>query len=233
MMSIIQGVRPPVYPEHEVALERAEFFRALAGPLLSRVQGLVREQRFAAHTTLFVEGQPAEALWAIRRGGVRLYKTSPDGRVTTLETLFPGEIFGALSTLDADRYPASAESLVEVVAWTLARSTFVRLLAEEPRLGIEILGIVSRRLHTAHERIRALAHDPAPARLAREVLRAASSGEARITRRALAEAAGTTVETAIRVLRRFHRAGIIHGAVGHVAVIDGAALRRIAGELDL
>jgi CRP/FNR family transcriptional regulator len=153
--------------------------------------------------------------------------------LTTLETLGPGEIFGALSALDGHRYPASAESLVDVVAWTLARSTFVRLLAEEPRLGAEILGIVSRRLHAAHERIRALAHDSAPTRLARELLRAARDGEVRITRRALAEAADTTVETAIRVLRRFHRDGIIRGAVGRVSVIDASALRRIAGDLDV
>jgi len=221
-----------VYPDDDVALERVEFFRAL-GPQLARVRSLVREQRVPAHTTLFVEGQPAEALWAVRSGVVRLYKTSPDGRVTTLETLTAGEIFGAVSALDADRYPATAESLGGVLAWTLARSTFVRLLAEEPRLGVEILGIVSRRLHAAHERLRSFAHDPAPARLARELLRAARNGEARITRRALAEAAGTTVETAIRVLRRFHREEIIRGAVGYVSVLDPSALRRIAGEFDL
>jgi CRP/FNR family transcriptional regulator len=233
MMRIIQKTPPPVYPDEEVALERVEFFRALGPQLLARVRAHVREQLFAAHASLFVEGQSAEALWAVRHGVVRLYKTSPDGRVTTLETLAPGEIFGAVSALDADRYPASAESLAEVSVWTLARSTFVRLLAEEPRLGVEILGIVSRRLHAAHERLRSLAHDPAPARLARELLHAASNGEARITRRALAEAAGTTVETAIRVLRRFHREGIIRGAVRHVSVIDAPALRRIAGDLDL
>jgi CRP-like cAMP-binding protein len=220
-----------VYPEDDLTLERAEFFRALGPELLARVRPFVREQRIPPRTTFLVEGQPAEALWAVRRGLVRLYKTSPDGRVTTLETLAAGEIFGAVSALDADRYPASAESLVEVVAWTLARSTFVRLLGEEPRLGVEILGIVSRRLHAAHERLRSFAHDAAPARLARELLRAASDGEARITRRALADAAGTTVETAIRVLRRFHREGIIRGAVGHVSVLDLPALRRIAGEL--
>ena len=49
-----------------------------------------------------------------------------------------------------------------------------------------------------------------------------------MTRRALAEASGTTVETAIRVLRRFERDGIISGAVGRVHVVDEPALERIA-----
>jgi CRP-like cAMP-binding protein len=225
-------IRPRAAADGEVALEHAEFFRALGPERLARLRGFVHERRAPAHTTLFVEGQPADALWAVRRGVVRLYKTSPDGRITTLETLGAGEVFGALSAVGADRYPASAESVVDTAAWTLARSTFVRLLAEEPRLGVEVLGILTRRLHAAHERIRAFAHDPVPARLARELLRAAAGGEAQVTRRALADAAGTTVETAIRVLRRFHREGIVRGAVGRVTVIDAAALRRIAGELD-
>jgi CRP-like cAMP-binding protein len=50
-----------------------------------------------------------------------------------------------------------------------------------------------------------------------------------VTRRALAEAAGTTVETAIRVLRRFEREGVLRGEVGLLRVIDIATLKRLAG----
>jgi CRP/FNR family transcriptional regulator len=151
--------------------------------------------------------------------------------VTTLEVLQPGEIFGAMSALvEAEPYPATAEAVTDATAWVLARRELLRLLTEEPRLGNEILTVVSRRLHAAHERLRAFAHDPAPARLARELLRVARAGEARVTRRALAEAAGTTVETAIRVLRRFHQKGLIRGEVGRVHVLDERELSRVAGE---
>jgi DNA-binding transcriptional regulator YhcF (GntR family) len=50
-----------------------------------------------------------------------------------------------------------------------------------------------------------------------------------VTRRALAEAAGTTVETAIRVLRRFEREGLLEGEVGLLRVVDVETLRRLAG----
>jgi CRP-like cAMP-binding protein len=49
-----------------------------------------------------------------------------------------------------------------------------------------------------------------------------------VTRRALAEAAGTTVETAIRVLRRFEREGLVRGEVGRVHLLDERALRKMA-----
>jgi CRP-like cAMP-binding protein len=212
-----------------IILEEAEFFRALASDSLERVRDLVLEKRFERRKVLFFAGEPADYLWVVRDGEVRLYKSSRGGRHATLETLRPGQAFGALSALDDDRYPVSAEAMSEGVAWCLRRSAMLSMLREEPQLGVEVVRIMSGRLHGAHERLRSFAHDPAPARLAAALLGATRQGEAQVTRRALAETAGTTVETAIRVLRRFERDGVIHSEVGHVVVLDDSALQRIAG----
>jgi CRP-like cAMP-binding protein len=177
---------------------------------------------------VFREAQPADFLWVLRSGAVRLIKTSPNGRVTTLETISAGELFGALDA--GDVYPASAEVIREGQAWCIPRRVVSGLLLEHPELGLEILGVVSRRLRAAHERLRSFAHDAVQTRLAQVLLEAARGGDAHITRRALAEAAGTTVETAIRVLRRFEREGLIAGEVGLIHVVDAARLRRIAGD---
>jgi CRP/FNR family transcriptional regulator len=215
-------------PDRDIELGEAEFFRVLDPQALARVGPLVRERRFERHRVLFFEGQPAESLWILRRGEVRLYKSSSEGRITTLEGLGPGEIFGAISALDQPAYPASAEAMTEGVAWCVPKARVLRLIDEQPRLALEILQIVSRRLRDAHERLRSFAHDPAPSRLARALLRATQQGEARVTRRVLADASGTTVETAIRVLRRFEKEGIIRGGVGRIEVLDEPALQRIA-----
>jgi CRP/FNR family transcriptional regulator len=50
-----------------------------------------------------------------------------------------------------------------------------------------------------------------------------------VTRRQLAEAAGTTVETAIRVLRRLEREGLVRSESGRIEVLDAGALQRLAG----
>jgi CRP-like cAMP-binding protein len=217
-----------VHTGDEIPLAKAEFFRALPPEQLKRIEALLVEKRILRGRVLFFEGKPAEYLWAIRRGDVRLYKSSSDGRITTLESIGPGGIFGAVSALEEGNYPASAEGVSDGVARCLPRNTFLRMLAEQPWLTVEILRVVSHRLYDARERVRSFAHDSAPSRLAQALLRAARDGEARVTRRALAEAAGTTVETAIRVLRGFERDGIVHGSVGRVVVLDEAALRKIA-----
>lgn len=217
-----------MHANRDTELEHAEFFRALGAERRSRVSHLVSEKPLERGRILFLEGNPAEFLWVVKRGEVRLYKASPNGRLITLENLRPGEMFGAVSALDQDRYTASAEVVVGGTAWILPRRVMLKLVAEVPNVAIEILVVASRRLHDAHERLRSVAHDPARARLAQALLRASRGGKAQVTRRALAEAAGTTVETAIRVVRRFEREGVVAGEVGLVNILDVKALKEIA-----
>jgi CRP/FNR family transcriptional regulator len=209
-------------------IAKAEIFRVLPPQRRARLELLVHQTRLEPRRVLYFEGAAAERLWIVRDGRVRLYKSSASAQITTLDVLGPGEVFGALTTLDRDTYPSSAEAIDEGHVWWLPRPAFLRVLESEPAVALEILQIVSRRLRQAEERLRAFAQDPAPARLAAALLRAASGEEASVTRRALAESAGTTVETAIRVLRRFERAGLVRGEVGKIDILQRAALEDVA-----
>jgi CRP-like cAMP-binding protein len=213
----------------QLALQDAEFFRALGPERLESAGRHLSEATFSRGKVLYFVGAPAEYLWCVKRGEVRLYMSSSNGRITSLEVLGPGEIFGAVSALGQHHYPVSAEGVTKGAAWCLPRSHFQRLLDDDPTLTRELLDIITRRLHDAHERVRSFAHDPAPSRLAQALLRASHDGRASVTRRDLAESAGTTVETAIRVLRGFQRDEIVRGSVGRIEVTNQAALERIAG----
>jgi CRP-like cAMP-binding protein len=213
-----------------VALEQAELYRVLQPDRLERLRSVLFEKRFERGRVLFFEGEPAEYLWTIRRGRVRQYKSSADGRVTTLEILDPGQAFGAISALETAMYPVSAEGVTDGAAWCLPRTTFLRLLSELPELTAEVLRVVSGRLSAAQQRVLSLARDSASSRLAQALLRAARHGEAQVTRRELAESAATTVETAIRVMRSFERANLVEGRVGRILLRDEAAIRKIADD---
>jgi CRP-like cAMP-binding protein len=212
-----------------IELGRTELFRSLGPERLAAVKRRLVERSFDRRQILYLEGAPADRLWLVLRGSVRLYKGSRGGQLLTLDALGPGEVFGAISALEKPTYPSSAQALAPGAAWVLPREEFLRLLASEPGLALDVLRVVGRRLREAEDRLRAAALDPAPSRLAQALLHSASAGEAHVTRRTLAEAAGTTVETAIRVLRRFEREGWVRGEVGLIHLLDEPALRRVAG----
>ena len=101
--------------------------------------------------------------------------------------------------------------------------------------------MIGRRLRTAHDSVKSLAVDPVEARLAATLLRLADREGARgkdgialpfhLTRQSLADMSGTTVETAIRVLGRWLKEGLLADDGGRLVILDQAELRdRAEGE---
>ena len=216
-----------------VALSDAEFFRCLSPEQLAWAQQRIKTRQFYPRRRLFSEGQAAAHLWVVERGCVRLIKSSAKGQVTALETLLPGEMLGLWSAAPDEEYAASAEGVTEGRVWRLSKSAVQELVGREPSLAAEMVGVIAERLREAHDRLHSFAYDAVPSRLASALLSVDAGtvdGQgARVTRRVLAEASGTTVETAIRVLRRFEKEGLIRGEVGAIHVLDAARLGEIAG----
>jgi CRP/FNR family transcriptional regulator len=213
-------------------LEATPLFRVLDAGRRERLRSRVRTSSYGAGQYLYFDAQSADALWAVRSGAVRLLRSVAVGRVTTLETLGPGDLFGLAALFPAGPYGETAEAVTATRVWRIARSELERVLGGDPALMRGVLGIVMERLARAHERLCAFAHASVPQRLAAELLAAPDGERTESTRRLLGERAGTTVETAIRVLRRFERAGWIEGGIGWVRILDRRALERIASGED-
>ena len=98
--------------------------------------------------------------------------------------------------------------------------------------------MIGRRLRLAHDSVTSLAVDPVEARLAAALLRLAEREGHRgkqgvtlpyhLTRQSLADMTGTTVETAIRIVSRWVKDGIVQDEGGRLAQVDLEALRERA-----
>jgi CRP-like cAMP-binding protein len=211
-----------------IRLEDAEVFGSLPAARLAEIENVLSERAVKASDYVYFDTQPAEHVWIVRSGIVRTLKGSASGRITTLEEIRPGGLFGMAAVRGDDTYGESAQGVVGAQLWRLPQRHFAELLASEPRVGQELLALIARRLQGAHDRLCSFAHDSVPARIARVVLRQQDGTRLDITRRALGESVGTTVETTIRVLRSFERAGFVESGVGWVRPIDRSALQAIA-----
>lgn len=98
--------------------------------------------------------------------------------------------------------------------------------------------MIGRRLREAHDSVKSLSVDPVEARIAATLLRLAERDGARtkaglalpfhLTRQSLADMTGTTVETAIRVVSRWLKAGLVIDEGGRLVIVDKTALTEIA-----
>jgi CRP-like cAMP-binding protein len=177
----------------------------------------------------FQEGETSDQVFVAQSGRVRIQHFRPDGTVRTVCMVGPGETFCCLPTLDGGPYPAAAVAAEPSVVLRMPGAIYRDLLEENPAFARTALKLFCGRLREAGCEGCAQADDVG-SRVAGKILTLSDKfGDlVPITRKELAELAGTTVETAIRVTREFERQGWLSLARGRFRIVDRAALARRA-----
>jgi CRP/FNR family transcriptional regulator, nitrogen oxide reductase regulator len=219
-------------------LQRTPVFAALPAREVQTLAGLAREERYRARDYVFMEGDPAHWFCLVRTGHVKILRHARTGRDVVLELLGPGEMFGAVAIIEKRPYPASAQATEPSVVVKIPQDAIVALAEREPSIIREIALMIGRRLRGAHDSVKSLAVDPVEARLAAALVRLAdregSRGAAGIalpfplTRQSLADMAGTTVETTIRIVSRWLKDRVVVEEGGHLVLRDIETLRGLA-----
>lgn len=224
-------------------LARVTLFAPLADDARARLAESMHIRHYQRGMMLFFEGEPAETLYIVLRGLVRVYQTLADGREYTLEYLGRSELLAIVSCFDGLPYPASAQALGALSVATLGHRAFEEFLHGEAELPFECLRILSGRLRRAHARSTELAVRTVHERLASTLLRlvneqiaiekgeaGAEEGEAAswlvpIRAAELGRLIGAARETVVRALHDFERQGAVKSEGGQPVVRDREKLR--------
>ena len=186
---------------------------------------------------IFREGDPFEAIAAVRAGTVKTYVTSRDGHEQVLDFHLPGEVIG-LNAIDGDRYPCNAVALDTVM---LCRFSFPRisvLAARLPGLQQHLFRLMSRDIGRAS----LLAGDySADQRMAaflvglsrRLSTRGFSPDRFQLTmaRTDIANYLRLAPETVSRVLKRFHDDGLLQVDRRELQLLDRIQLEALAASV--
>ncbi len=223
-------------------LARNPLFSPLPAKERAEIERRLVRRSYAKDEAIFWEGDPAQWLVIVVQGRVKMVKHSDSGRETILTTFGPGQIVGEVGVLIGDAYPASAQAIEPSVTVSLRRAEYIDLVRTHPDLAWALLQELGRRLQNAHETIRSLAVEKVERRVARVLLRLASTagertaeGAVRITiplsRQEIADMAGTVLETAIRTVSKFQKQGLVDTREGHIVILKPHQLVAIAEEL--
>jgi CRP/FNR family transcriptional regulator len=222
-------------------LARCALFTGLPAKEVEALAALAGEARYRPREFIFMEGDPARWLCIVRAGRVKILRHARSGKDVVLEMLGPGEVFGGVAVFERRPYPATAQAAEPSVAVKLPAEAMIALGERHPAIIREMALMMARRLRTAHDAVKSLAVDPVEARLAAALLRLGEregrpdehgvSLPFHLTRQSLADMTGTTVETAIRVVSRWLKEGLVTDEGGHFVLTDPETLReRAEGE---
>jgi len=203
---------------------------------LQRIQDHGARLHFARNETIFNQDDPAEQVYRILSGTVRLCRYMPDGRRYILDFLVPGDLMGFVESPDL---PASAEAVSEATLVTYPRACFDRLARENAAVRTQLLCHLSANLLTAHQHMFVLGCQKAKERVASFLLRLADRldlvcGERLdlpMSRQDIADHLGLTIETISRMITALRNEGaILIPNAQQVVLRDMAALRAVAAE---
>src|SRR5690625_7634296 len=116
---------------------------------------------------------PADALYFVREGMVKISMYFPNGKEMILGLLGQYDVFGELLLLPSERRPNQAEAVVDTKLIVMPEADFQRLLTQQPRIAMKFLQIMSTRLWQAQQWQAEVGAVDAPGRLAYLLLRQA------------------------------------------------------------
>jgi len=189
---------------------------------------------FKAGEHLFREGEPFNAIAAVRAGTVKTYVLDPTGHEQVLGFFLPGEVIG-LNAIHSARYPCNAVALDTVTLCRFSFPMMATLATRMPGLQTQLFRLLSEDINKAS----VLAGDhSADERLAAFLIalsrRFASRGfsERRfaltMARTDIANYLRLAAETVSRVLRRFQDDGLLRVERREVELIDRPRLESLA-----
>ncbi len=205
-------------------------FSGLEADELAGLAALASERRFAENEFIFLEGDPAESFYIVAQGKIKVLKHSSSGRDFIVAFFGPGEMFGEVALFENKPYPASAQSAAASRVLSIRRQDFIKWLSQRPQVSLKIINLLGGRLREAQNRLRDLAGETVERRLAAVLLQlsAKMGKELPFTRQELADMAGTTTETAIRIIGQMKERGIVDAARGHIIILDEKKLQLLS-----
>ncbi len=215
------------------------FFADLSHADMEQMNRLFREYGYAPNEAICLAGDPAERLFVVADGRVKLMRHSLSGKNVLLDMLTPGEFFGSLSASSDDVYTDSAEAQTQSCVLSISTSDFRRILEKYPKVALKVLEITATRLREAQERVQQLSALTVEGRVASVLLllgrkfgKRSDVGlliESPLTRDDLAAMTGTTTESASRVMSQLQKDGLIQTGRKWVSILDQKALEQVAG----
>jgi len=211
-------------------LRRSLVFSALEEGELAELSGIAIERSFGPGEFVFWDGDDPDWFYIVAEGQVKVLKHSSLGKEFIIAFFGPGEMFGEVAVFENKPYPASAQAVVDTTVLGIERHAFLSFLAQHPEIALRIIYVLGGRLRDAQARLRDIAGERVEQRVARVLLMLSArlGAELPFTRQEIADMAGTTTETAIRVMSRLKDGGIVGSARGKTIILDERKLRLLS-----
>jgi CRP/FNR family transcriptional regulator len=222
-----------------VDISKIPFFSSLSPGEIGEISRCMGVKSFRRRETVFSEGAPSGFFYILISGKVKMTKSSAEGKEIIIELISPGDFFGAFAALRGFPYPADAVAMADSVVLSIGRPDLLRIIERFPNLMYNLTSHLSERVREFPDVLKSIALERVELRISSLLLKLARKTGAKtedgglqinmkLTKQDIAEMVGSTVETTIRVMSRFEKAGLIKTAAGRIVIRNRKGLASVA-----
>ena len=213
---------------------RLELFQGISQEAVHRFNAMMRRTKRRRGEWVFVHGDPAESIYFLQAGRMKITALSEDGHEVVHEILGPGEIFGDTSTLLGIPRTTSAQTLEVSLLCEIYRKDFESLLKAYPELSLQLLKSVGLRLKKAEAQLLNIICNDVSTRVREALIELIADDSAtwpdqkvriKITQQDLANMVGASRQKTWEALKDLEASGVLRLMYGSIVVTDPHKLR--------
>lgn len=219
-------------------LARINLFADLDPDTLRHLDEVTPMSEVPRGATIAAPEDSRNILYLLKRGRVRLFKMTPDGREITLAVLGDGNVFGATDSLGLGSPEMYAQALQSSLVCAMRERDVEALIRQSPSVGMRLIGLLGHRLRELESLVESLSHEEVADRVLRLLRQLVQDFEGReeagftaidlpLTHEEIATMIGSTRETVSLTLSRLAQQGIVRTGRREVAVNRRELLRRL------
>lgn len=135
-------------------LKNVPLFALLDDDEIAVLSAQVEHTKFVPRQRIYKAGEPGGRAYVIISGSASVTTVDEDGQEVLVDQPAAGEFFGFASMIEGTPHQTTAAAITECDCVEVDRIDIETLLQKKPHAGLDLLSMVARQFHTAHQIIR-------------------------------------------------------------------------------
>jgi len=183
---------------------------------------------------VYAEGQRPKAVYFIKSGKVKIYKTNEDGKELITAIYSTGDFFGYTYILEEINYKENAQVLEDAELMLIPKEDFITLISGDAQVAKQFIKMITRNVLDKEESLLNLAYNSLRKKVAYQLIQVfdkfkdeKTNNTVIISRENLAQTAGIATESLIRTLSDFKSEKLINLQGSTITILNENKLRNL------
>ena len=207
-------------------LQHVELFKGLSQEELEALRDSSLNRSFPRNTVVIHENDPADSLFIIESGKVKVYCSDKNGKEFIMNTQITGDYFGELALLDDSTRSASVRTVEKSEFCVIYKEEFNRVLDNHPKIARKLIFNLAQRVRKLTADVKSLALQDVYGRVANVLMDLSEErGDGtllipeKLTQQDIADRVGASREMVARILKDLTIGEYIRFEGRHIVIV--------------